>query len=29
MNSLTMFLAKNGIRPDSGISYCQIPFRAR
>jgi hypothetical protein len=29
MNSLTMFLAKNGIRPDNGISYCQIPFRAR
>jgi len=29
MNSLTMFLAKNGIRPDQGISYCQIPFRAR
>jgi hypothetical protein len=29
MNSLTMFLAKNGIRPDEGISYCQIPFRGR
>ena len=29
MNSLTMFLSKNGIRPDKGISYCQIPFRAR
>jgi len=29
MNSLTMFLAKHGIRPDSGISYCQIPYRAR
>jgi len=29
MNSLTMFLAKNGIRPERGISYCQIPFRAR
>ncbi len=29
MNSLTMFLAKNGIRPDRGISYCRIPFRAR
>lgn len=29
MNSLTMFLAKNGIRPAQGISYCQIPFRAR
>lgn len=29
MNSLTMFLAKNGIRPAKGISYCQIPFRAK
>jgi hypothetical protein len=29
MNSLTMFLAKNGIQPANGISYCQIPFRAR
>jgi len=29
MNSLTMFLAKNGIRPDKGVSYCQIPYRAR
>jgi hypothetical protein len=29
MNSLTMLLSKNGIRPDKGISYCQIPFRAR
>ncbi len=29
MNSLTMFLAMNGIRPAKGISYCQIPFRAR
>ncbi len=29
MNSLNMFLSKNGIRPDKGISYCQIPFRAR
>lgn len=29
MNSLTMFLAKNRIRPDKGISYCQIPYRAR
>ena len=29
MNSLTMFLSKRGIRPDSGISYCQIPYRAR
>jgi hypothetical protein len=29
MNSLTMYLAKNGIRPDKGISYCRIPYRAR
>ena len=29
MNSLTMYLAKNGIRPEKGISYCQIPYRAR
>jgi hypothetical protein len=29
MNSLTMFLSQNGIQPDKGISYCQIPFRAR
>ena len=29
MNSLTMFLAKQGVRPDNGISYCQIPYRAR
>lgn len=29
MNSLTMFLAKHGIQPKNGISYCQIPFRAR
>lgn len=29
MNSLTMFLANHGIRPENGISYCQIPYRAR
>ena len=29
MNSLAMFLSKNGIQPTKGISYCQIPFRAR
>ncbi|MBU1566815.1 MAG: DUF2971 domain-containing protein [Proteobacteria bacterium] len=29
MNSLAMFLAKSGIQPTKGISYCQIPFRAR
>ncbi len=29
MNSLTMFLSKNGIRPPKGLSYCQIPYRAR
>lgn len=29
MNSLTMFLSTHGIQPDDGISYCQIPYRAR
>ncbi len=29
MNSLAMFLSKSGIQPTKGISYCQIPFRAR
>ncbi|MFH0781153.1 MAG: DUF2971 domain-containing protein [Pseudomonadota bacterium] len=29
MNSLAMFLAKSGIQPTKGISYCQIPFRAK
>jgi hypothetical protein len=29
MNSLTMFLSKNGIKPAKGLSYCRIPFRAR
>ena len=29
MNSLTMYLAKNGIRPPRGVSYCQIPYRGR
>jgi len=29
MNSLAMFLSKNRIRPAKGISYCQIPFRAK
>ena len=29
MNSLAMLLAKQGIRPDNGISYCQIPYRAK
>ncbi len=29
MNSLNMFLAKNGITPRQGISYCQIPYRAK
>jgi len=27
MNSLTMFLAKNGVNPEKGISYCEIPYR--
>ncbi len=29
MNSLAMFLAKSGIQPNKGISYCQIPYRAK
>lgn len=29
MNSLTMFLAKNGICPKDEISFCQIPFRGK
>ncbi|MDD5033536.1 MAG: DUF2971 domain-containing protein [Methylococcaceae bacterium] len=29
MNSLTMFLSKQGIKPKEGISYCQIPYRQR
>lgn len=29
MNSLAMFLAKNGTQPERGISYCQIPFRGK
>jgi hypothetical protein len=29
MNSLTMFLAKNGANPEKGITYCEIPFRQR
>lgn len=27
MSSLTMYLAKNGIHPGGGITYCQIPYR--
>jgi len=27
MNSLTMFLAKNGVNPKKGITYCEIPYR--
>jgi hypothetical protein len=27
MNSLALYLAKKGIRPREGISYCQIPYR--
>lgn len=27
MNSLTLYLSKNGIRPRQGIRYCQIPYR--
>jgi hypothetical protein len=29
MNSMRMYLSKHGIQPREGISYCQIPFRAR
>lgn len=29
MNSLKMFLEQNGIVPQRGIDYCQIPFRQR
>ncbi len=29
MNSLRMFLAKNGIVPKRGIDFCDIPFRQR
>lgn len=29
MNSLNMCLTKHGIHPGKGISYCQIPYRAR
>ncbi|WP_310600136.1 DUF2971 domain-containing protein [Desulfobulbus sp.] len=29
MNSLGMFLEQNGIVPQRGIEYCQIPFRQR
>jgi len=29
MNSLKMFLQQNGIVPQRGIDYCQIPFRQR
>lgn len=29
MNSLKMFLEKNGITLERGIDYCQIPFRQR
>lgn len=29
MNSLTMFLSKQGITPGNGITYCQIPYRHR
>ena len=29
MNSLRMFLSQNGIVPNCGIDYCQIPYRQR
>ncbi len=27
MNSLSMYLAKNGVKPRKDITYCQIPYR--
>ena len=27
MDSLKLYLAKQGINPRQGISYCQIPYR--
>jgi hypothetical protein len=29
MNSLSMFLLKEGIKPRNGIAYCRIPYRQR
>lgn len=29
MNSLSMYMAKEGVSPKSGINYCQIPYRQR
>ena len=29
MTSLSMYLAKNGVSPIRGITYCQIPYRQR
>jgi hypothetical protein len=29
LNSLRMYLAKNGLSPIRGITYCQIPYRQR
>ncbi|SIS40629.1 DUF2971 domain-containing protein [Neptunomonas antarctica] len=29
MNSLSMYLAKEGVAPKRGINYCQIPYRQR
>jgi hypothetical protein len=29
MNSLSMFLTKNGVTPGKGIDYCQIPYRQK
>ncbi|OZG74502.1 hypothetical protein BTA51_05745 [Hahella sp. CCB-MM4] len=29
MNSLTLYLTKQGIQPVQGLSYCQIPYRLR
>lgn len=29
LNSLNLYLASHGVRPEAGIDYCQIPFRQR
>ena len=29
MNSLNMYLTKNGVTPNQGIDYCQIPYRQK
>lgn len=29
MNSITLFLAQQGVRPARGVDYCQIPYRTK